>query len=322
MFLLFFEASAVPIFLLIVYCGSDRRERLKASYYFLFFTLYGSISLLLVIINIYGLQQLEFSSIISLNNYSFWVLLFIAFAIKIPLFPFHIWLPYAHFEASTSTSILLAALMLKLGGYGIIKFMLPLFPNNIHLFFRSFAILVCVIGILYGGLAAIRQIDLKRQIAFSSISHMSFATLGIFTFTEVGLKGAIYLMLSHGLTSSALFYLVGILSERYHTRSIMVYGGLPHTMPIFSFFLLLSSLVNVGFPGTSGFLPEFLIIIAILKMSPLILLLVLLGMFLTTASTLVMLLRLLFGHLKVLYSKSSYSDASKLEIFVLSFLSF
>lgn len=323
-FLLFFEAVAIPVFILMVYCGSDRRERIKASYYFIFFTLYGSISLLLIIINIYSLYQIQYFFELSapMANYSLWLLLFIAFAVKIPLFPFHLWLPQAHVEASTATSILLAALMLKLGGYGMLKFMLPLFDLNVHLYFRPLALIVCVFGILYGGLIALRQIDLKRQIAFSSISHMSFATLGIFTFIEIGSKGAIYLMLSHGLTSAALFYLIGVLSERYHTRSIMAYGGLLNTMPVFSFFLIIASLANVGFPGTSGFLPELFVLIAIISMSPLLLLPALIGMFLTTASTLILLLRLLFGHIKLLYLQSNYSDLSRIEFVILTYLSF
>jgi len=212
--------------------------------------------------------------------------------------------------------------MLKLGGYGVLKFMLPLFSVETHLFFRPFALLVCIIGIIYGGIVALRQIDLKRQIAFSSISHMSFATLGIFTFLEIGSKGALYLMLSHGLTSAALFYLVGVLSDRYHTRSIIVYGGLLNTMPIFSFFLILVSLANIGFPGTSGFLPELFVLVSIVSTSPLLLIPVLLGMLLTTASTLVLLLRLLFGHPKLIYIKSSYSDISRLENVILVILSF
>lgn len=323
LFLLFFEASALPVFILIVYCGSPRRERLKASYYFLFFTLYGSISLLLVLLNIYSLKQIDFiDNHLSTQSLTMWVLLFIAFAVKIPLFPFHLWLPYAHVEASTASSIILAALMLKLGSYGVIRFMLPLFSMETHLFFRPLALLISVIGVIYGGIAALRQIDLKRQIAFSSISHMSFATVGIFTFTEVGIKGAIYLMLSHGLTSAALFFLIGVLSDRYHTRSIMVYSGLLGVMPIFSFFLIFASLANVGFPGTSGFVPELLVLISIVSTSPFILFPVLLGMLLTTASTLVLLLRLLFGHLKTFYFKSSWVDITKLEFFVLFNLSF
>jgi NADH-quinone oxidoreductase subunit M len=212
--------------------------------------------------------------------------------------------------------------MLKLGGYGVLKFMLPLFNSNIHLYFRPFALMICIFGVIYGGLTALRQVDLKRQIAFSSISHMSFAILGVFSFLEIGSKGAMYLMLSHGLTSAALFYLVGILSERYHTRSIMVYGGLLGIMPLFSFFLIVASLANVGFPGTSGFLPELFLIISVLSLTPLLIFPVLLGMLLTTASTLVLLLRLLFGHPKTLYSTSSYSDITRLEFVILLYLSF
>jgi NADH-quinone oxidoreductase subunit M len=247
--------------------------------------------------------------------------LFTAFAVKIPLFPVHIWLPYAHVEASTATSILLAALMLKLGGYGVLRFMLPLFNRETHLFFRPFAVLICVAGVIYGGLAALRQIDLKRQIAFSSISHMSFAMLGVFSFTEIGSKGAMYLMLSHGLTSSALFYLVGVLSERYHTRAISAYSGLFGIMPVFVTFLLFASLANIGFPGTSGFIPELYTLIAVLSMSPLLLLLTLLGMFVTTASSLVLLLRVMFGHIKTPNTFSSLSDLSRLEFVILLILS-
>lgn len=322
LFLLFFEASALPVFILIVYCGSPRRERFKASYYFLFFTLYGSISLLLLILNMYTLNSLEFLSSYQINDKGLWLLLFITFAVKIPLFPFHIWLPYAHVEASTSTSIILAALMLKLGGYGLIKFMLPMFTMDTHLFFRPFALFICLLGVIYGGLAAIRQIDLKRQIAFSSIAHMSFSTLGVFTFTEIGVKGSIYLMLSHGITSAALFFLVGVLSDRYHTRSIMSFSGLLSSMPVFSFFLLLMSLANVGFPGTSGFIPEFYVLISIFSTSPALLLPVIFGMFLTAASTLLLLLRVLFGHLKSFYFNSKWVDVTYLEFFVLSLLSF
>lgn len=249
------------------------------------------------------------------------MLLFVAFAVKIPLFPFHIWLPYAHVEASTATSIILAALMLKLGGYGLIRFMLPLFAKEVHLYFRPFALFIAVAGVIYGSVCALRQIDLKRQIAFSSIAHMSFATAGIFTYTEAGIKGAVYLMLSHGLTSSALFYLVGVLSDRYHTRSSMAFSGLLSTMPLFSFFMVVASLANIGFPGTSGFIPELLVIIAIVSSVPHILFPVLLGMFLTTAGSMIVLLRLLFGHVKVYYTSSTWVDLTKVEFFILATLS-
>jgi NADH-quinone oxidoreductase subunit M len=326
-FLLFFELSALPIFILIVYCGSARRERLKASYYFLFYTFYGSISLLLVLINVYSLSQINFIINVPLqsNNKILWILLFIAFAVKIPLFPFHIWLPYAHVEASTSTSIILAALMLKLGGYGLIKFVLPLFSVEIHSQLSWIAIFLCIVGMIYASLNAIRQIDLKRYVAFSSIAHMSFAILGIFTLTEIGIKGSIYLMISHGLTSSAMFFLVGILSDRYHTRSITSFSGLLFTMPLFSFFFILISLANAGFPGTSGFIPELEVLIASLSsisINVIFIGLILLGMFLTTIATLLPILRIIFGHIKNISTNSNWIDITKVEFFVLFILSF
>jgi len=329
-FLLFFEASALPIFILIVYCGSARKERLKAGYYFLFYTFYGSLSLLLLLLNLYSLNQIDFmnsNDILPINNKILWLLLFIAFAVKIPLFPFHVWLPYAHVEASTSTSIILAALMLKLGGYGIVKFMLPLFNVSVHRYYQFIVISICVIGCIYASFNALRQIDLKRYVAFSSIAHMSFATLGIFTYSEIGIKGSIYLMLSHGLTSAALFFLVGVLSDRYHTRAITAFSGLLLTMPVFSFFFILMSLANVGFPGTSGFIPELEILISILSQSitdnPSLyyILFILFGMFLTTVSTLVPMLRMLFGYSKLFAFKSNWIDLSKLEFFILLILS-
>jgi NADH-quinone oxidoreductase subunit M len=199
--------------------------------------------------------------------------------------------------------------------------MLPLFSIETHLYFRPLALLICVFGTIYGSLAALRQIDLKRQIAFSSIAHMSFATAGIFTYTELGIKGAIYLMLSHGFVSSAMFFLIGVLSDRYHTRSVMAYSGLLSTMPMFSLFLITASLANVGFPGTSGFLPEVMVIVSIISATPVVILPVLLGMLLTAASTLIALLRLLFGHTKTFYFNSSLLDITKLEFFILSILS-
>ena len=225
-------------------------------------------------------------------------------------------------EASTATSIILAAIMLKLGGYGVLRFMIPAFNEQVHIFFRPFVFFICIIGIIYGGLNALRQVDLKRQIAFSSIAHMSVAILRIFTFTQVGMKGAVYMMISHGLTSASLFYSVGVLSDRYHTRSIFAYGGLLSVMPLFSFFFIGSSLVNVGFPGTSGFLPEFFILTAVAAVSPKMLFSLGLGMLFTTAGALLVMLRLLFGHLKTCYSSSNFSDINRLEFFIFSFLFF
>lgn len=326
LFLLFFEASALPIFILIVYCGSGRRERLKAGYYFLFYTFYGSLSLLLVLLNFYSINQINFTFDTPLQSSSLitWALLFIAFAVKIPLFPFHIWLPYAHVEASTPASIILAALMLKLGGYGLIKFMLPMFTTEVHKTLGFVAFSLCVFGCIYSSLAALRQVDLKRYVAFSSVAHMSFATAGIFTFTEIGIKGAMYLMLSHGLTSSAMFFLVGVLSDRYHTRAVTAFSGLLATMPVFSFFLIVTSLANAGFPGTSGFIPELEVLLGLIEgsfnTSVIAILFTLLAMFLTTATTLLPMLRMLFGHSKLLYSNSNGIDLTKQEFFILSIL--
>lgn len=325
-FLLFFEASALPIFILISYCGSGRRERLKAGYYFLFYTFYGSLSLLLILLNFYSLNQINFISEIPVQIPTMlsWILLFIAFAVKIPLFPFHIWLPYAHVEASTPVSIILAALMLKLGGYGLIKFMLPMFTSETHKLLGFSALILCVFGCIYSSISALRQVDLKRYVAFSSVAHMSFATAGIFTFTEIGIKGAMYLMLSHGLTSSAMFFLVGILSDRYHTRAVTAFSGLLATMPIFSFFFIVVSLANAGFPGTSGFIPEIEVLIGLIESSVnttgMSVLFALTAMFLTTATTLLPLLRMLFGHPKTIYSNSSALDVTKKEFYVLTIL--
>jgi NADH-quinone oxidoreductase subunit M len=328
-FLLFFEASALPIFILIVYCGSARKERLKAGYYFLFYTFYGSLSLLICLLNMYSLSQIDFisDSVLPLNNKMLWLLLFVAFAVKIPLFPFHIWLPYAHVEASTPVSIILAALMLKLGGYGIIKFMLPLFDIETHRYYQFISLTICVVGCIYASFSALRQIDLKRYIAFSSIAHMSFATIGIYTYSEIGIKGSIYLMLSHGLTSAALFFLIGTISDRYHTRSITSFSGLMLSMPIFSFFFIFMSLANVGFPGTSGFIPELEVLISVVSQSSsdipniMYIIFILFGMFITTVGTLVPLLRMLFGHLKVFSFKSNWLDLNKQEFFILFIIS-
>lgn len=214
--------------------------------------------------------------------------------------------------------------MLKLGGYGLIKFMLPLFTVETHQFLGFFALTLCVFGCIYSSLAALRQVDLKRYVAFSSVAHMSFATAGIFTFTEIGIKGAMYLMLSHGLTSSAMFFLVGVLSDRYHTRSVTAFSGLLATMPVFSFFFIVTSLANAGFPGTSGFIPEVEVLLGLIEGSTntavIIILFVLLAMFLTTATTLLPMLRMLFGHSKTFYASSSAVDLTKQEFYIIFIL--
>jgi NADH-quinone oxidoreductase subunit M len=200
--------------------------------------------------------------------------------------------------------------------------MFTFFSTDVNLFFRPLALTISLISFLYSSVVALRQLDLKRQIAFSSIAHMSFVVLGLFTYTEIGVKGAVYLMLSHGLTSSGLFYLVGILSDRYHRRSVIAYSGLMSIRPLFYLFLLINSLANVGFPGRSGFLPELFIMLAVIRSMRTLIIPVLLGMFYTTAGSLIMLLRLSFGHVKVRYYNSNFADITKLEFIVLSTMAF
>lgn len=211
--------------------------------------------------------------------------------------------------------------MLKLGGYGLIKFMLPMFTIETHQFLGLFAFVLCVFGCIYSSLVALRQIDLKRYVAFSSVAHMSFATAGIFTFTEIGIKGAMYLMLSHGLTSSAMFFLVGALSDRYHTRAVTAFSGLLATMPVFSFFFIVTSLANAGFPGTSGFIPEIEILLSLIEgtanTTAVAILFTLIAMFLTTATTLLPMLRMLFGHSKTKHFNASTTDLTKQESYIM-----
>ena len=182
------------------------------------------------------------------------------------MFPFHIWLPEAHVEAPTSGSILLSGILLKLGTYGFIRFLIPLFPYSFK-FFTPLLLLICTISIIYGSLSTVRQIDLKKIIAYSSIVHMNFAIIGLFSNTIEGLQGSLFFMISHGIISSALFFLIGMLYDRYNTRVIFYYGGLVQVMPIFSIIFMLFSLSNMGFPGTSGFIGEILVLISIFSLN-------------------------------------------------------
>jgi NADH-quinone oxidoreductase subunit M len=185
---------------------------------------------------------------------------FIAFAIKVPLFPFHTWLPDAHVEAPTAGSVLLAGVLLKMGTYGMIRFSLPLFPNVSHLF-APIVMFLAVVGIVYGALVAMVQPDMKKLVAYSSVSHMGFIVLGIFSFTQQGLEGAIFQMLNHGVSTGALFLLVGVIYERRHTRLIDEFGGLANRMPVYAAFFLIITLSSIGLPGLNGFVGEFLILL-------------------------------------------------------------
>merc|ERR1711991_115136 len=191
---------------------------------------------------------------------------FASFAVKVPMVPVHIWLPEAHVEAPTAGSVILAGVLLKLGTYGIIRFMIPLFPYAM-LYFTPLIFTICIISIIYAAATTIRQIDLKKIIAYSSVVHMNFALLGIFTNTSYGIEGSLFFMLGHGIVSSGLFLCIGILYDRYHTRNILYYGGLVQTMPLFSICFLLLTLANLGLPGMVNFVGEFLVLIATFKVN-------------------------------------------------------
>ena len=265
-FYIFFEVTLFPIFFIINIWGS-RVRKAHASYMFFFYTAFGSIFLLLAIIILYAsVGSLNF--IIILNSkitfekqLILWLFFFVGFAVKIPLPPFHLWLPEAHVEAPTAGSVLLAGIMLKLGAYGMLRFMVPLLTNA-NIYYSNFVHTLCAISIIYISILAVRQLDLKKAIAYSSIAHMCFVVLGIFSFTLEGITGSIFLMLGHGIVSSALFFLVGLIYDRHGTRLILNYSDLSSTMPLFSFFFFFT-LANVSFPFTVNFLAELLILIGL-----------------------------------------------------------
>lgn len=303
LFYVFFEAILIPMYLLIGLWGS-RERKIRAVYLFFFYTLCGSILMLvgiLYIYSIYGSLNLEY--LITCNQFSkleqilLWICFFISFSSKIPMFPFHIWLPEAHVEAPTIGSVLLAGILLKLGVYGFLRFSITLFPEG-SLFFSPLVYLLCVIGVIYTSLAAIRQTDLKRIIAYSSIAHMNLVTLGIFSFNTLGIEGAIIQSISHGFVSGGLFLLIGILYDRYHTRFLYYYGGLVHMMPIYSLFFLVFTMANIALPGTSSFVGEFLLLIGIYQSNIIACSVSALGVILCGAYSLWLYNRIIFGNLK------------------------
>ncbi|HEX8652996.1 MAG TPA: NADH-quinone oxidoreductase subunit M [Pyrinomonadaceae bacterium] len=268
-FYLFFEASLVPMFFLIGIWGGERR--IYAAVKFFIYTAVGSLLMLVgIIVLYYNFKTFDYVTILSAmqngtslsEHLEFWLFLAFAFAfcIKVPLFPFHTWLPDAHTEAPTAGSVILAGVLLKMGTYGLLRFNLALFP----LMSRKFALVMitlAIIGIIYGALVAMVQPDVKRLVAYSSVSHMGFVVLGLFSFTEQGMQGALYQMLNHGVSTGALFLFVGMIYERRHTRMIADYGGLSTSMPWFSAFFVIASLSSIGLPFLNGFVGEFLILL-------------------------------------------------------------
>src|SRR5574341_1192410 len=271
LFYVFFEATLIPMFVIIGVWGGP--NRVYAAFKFFLYTLAGSLLFLVSLIYLYNVSDGSFSL---LDYYQLplalvpQILIFIAFmasfAVKVPMWPVHTWLPDAHVEAPTGGSVVLAAIMLKLGAYGFIRLSLPITPDASHAL-AGFVIALSLIAVVYIGLVALVQADLKKLIAYSSISHMGFVTLGIFLFNPLGLEGAVIQMVSHGFISGALFLCVGVLYDRMHSRQIADYGGVVNTMPVFAALFMLFAMANSGLPGTSGFVGEFMVIMAAMKVS-------------------------------------------------------
>ena len=263
-FYIFFEAILIPMFLVIGIYGS-RQRKIRAAYMFFLYTLVGSLFMLIGVVYIYlfaGSTSYEVLLTIKFSAYNqkwLWLAFFASFAAKVPMLPVHIWLPEAHVEAPTAGSVILAGILLKLGSYGFLRFSLGLFPEAC-VYFTPFIFSLSVLGVVYTSLTAIRQTDLKRLIAYTSVAHMNLVMIGLFTNTIIGVEAAILQSLSHGFVSSALFLIIGVLYDRWHTRGIKYYGGLTHTMPIFIIIFLFFTMANLGLPGTSSFVGEFLLL--------------------------------------------------------------
>ena len=299
-FYLFFEGGLIPMFLIIGIWGGERR--VYSAFKFFLYTLLGSVLMLIAIISIYwmtGTTDIEKIYEIGLDEKFqniLWLAFFSSFAVKTPMWPVHTWLPDAHVEAPTAGSVLLAAILLKMAGYGFIRFSLGLFPIASD-YFVPFIYALSLVAIVYTSLVALMQEDMKKLIAYSSVAHMGFVTLGIFTFTQQGLEGSIFQMISHGLVSAALFLCVGVVYERMHTRLINNYGGVVTIMPKFAIVFMIFTLGGVGLPGTSGFIGEFLILMGAFKKNFLVATIASLGVILAAAYMLWLYKRVVFGDL-------------------------
>jgi NADH-quinone oxidoreductase subunit M len=318
LFYLFFEGGLIPMFLIIGIWGGARR--VYASFKFFLYTLLGSVLMLLAMMAMYW--HAGTTDIPTLLTYKFpadmqwwlWLAFFASFAVKLPMWPVHTWLPDAHVEAPTAGSVILAGVLLKMGGYGFLRFSLPMFPLA-SLEFAPFVFALSVIAIIYTSLVALAQEDVKKLIAYSSVAHMGFVTMGIFSFTVQGVDGAIFQMLSHGLVSAALFLCVGVVYDRTHTREIAAYGGLVNRMPLYAAVFMVFTLANVGLPGTSGFIGEFLTLVGAFKANTWVAFLATFGVILSAAYALWLYRRMIFGPLEK-PSLRTISDMNYREVLV------
>lgn len=300
LFYLFFEAGLIPMFLIIGIWGGKRR--IYASFKFFLYTLLGSVLMLLAIMAMYWYAGTTDIPTLLTKRFPahmqtwLWLAFFASFAVKMPMWPVHTWLPDAHVEAPTAGSVILAGILLKMGGYGFIRISLPMLPDASH-DFAPLVYALSVVAIIYTSLVALVQTDIKKLIAYSSVAHMGFVTLGLFTMTEQGIQGALFLMISHGIVSGALFLCVGVVYDRMHTREIAAYGGLVNRMPLYAVAMMVFTMANVGLPGTSGFVGEFLAMLGAFKANPMVSFFSVFGIILSAAYALWLFARVIYGKL-------------------------
>ena len=318
-FYVFFESVLIPMFIIIGVWGS-RERKIRAAYQFFLYTLFGSVLLLLAILVLYfaagstDLGVLYSTPLSEGREILLWCAFFASFAVKVPMVPVHIWLPEAHVEAPTAGSVLLAGIMLKLGTYGFLRFSLPLFPYA-SMYFTPLIYTMSIVAIIYTSLTTVRQVDLKKIIAYSSVAHMNFVTIGLFSLNSQGVEGSLMLMYSHGLVSPALFLLVGALYDRHKTRLLRYYAGCARTMPLFALLFLFFTMANISLPGTSSFVGEFLVLTGAFQNNSFVAVMAATGMVLGAAYALWLCNRILYGVAKPYYI-SAFSDLSRREFFM------
>lgn len=319
-FYVFFESLLIPMFIMIGVWGA-RERKIKAAYYFFLYTLFGSLFMLFGVLYLYLVTGstnyfvILYTVLDPEQQKLIWLCFFIAFAVKMPLFPFHIWLPEAHVEAPTVGSMLLASLLLKLGGYGFLRFSLSMLAEG-SAYYAPLVSTLSLLGVIYGSLSTIRQIDLKRIIAYSSVAHMNLVMLGLFSNNQQGVEGAIYLMIGHGVVSTALFFCVGVMYDRYHSRLLRYYGGLVTVMPLFSSAFFVFTLANMSFPGTSNFIGELLLFLGVFSKNSTVLIFSTAGIVLSAVYSVWLYNRVAFGTLKTRHIQR-FTDLNRREAAVL-----